>query len=120
MPVRVKACIVKYSIGCCLVLVAVYYWLLSTIGCCLLLVAVYYWLLSTIGCCLLLVAVYYWLLQLQLQLQPIGQVVFRAFLFLPYFRLFKSEKPFFIEILQKLTRLTLFGSPNILTGLKLS
>ena len=40
-----------YGIGCCLLLVAVYYWLLSTIGCCLLLGAVYYWLLSTIGCC---------------------------------------------------------------------
>ena len=73
MPVRVKACIV---------LAAVFYWLLSTIGCCfrvsvffkrlismpvrvkacIVLAAVLYWLLSTIGCCLLLVAVYYWLL----------------------------------------------------------
>ena len=40
-----KKVFTKYTIGCCLLLIAVYYWLLSTIGCCLLLVAVYYWLL---------------------------------------------------------------------------
>ena len=126
MPVWVKSCIVLgavyywllSTIGCCLLLVAVYYWLLSTIGCCLLLVAVYYWLLSTIGCCLLSVAVYYRLLSTIgccLLSIAAAAATYRTghfscgICFSAYFRLLKSQKPFFIEILQKLNWFDAFG-----------